>query len=247
MIKYNNTHSGHSLIIKNINPLRYIFKLDINYCNEISKYNIVNAVNSIPPTARVKFNQLLSQFIQAQPLLKEEFYNHCSQSSQKIHSFAKSYLFSFLVLSSIIDPLMSNKFLAMAVKMVISSLLLNEISQKEFIDGIKEAIIGPALAYWFTLVIPTQYSLLTIYLIKCIIRSIAIRILFPSENDTALELFRFLPGLMLAGSIRGFIMHRVDVLLQDYRLSDNDIFNWSMIVRYIFEPQVKKCENFSFF
>lgn len=247
MIKYNDTCFKKSLIIKNINPLRYILKPDFNYFNELSKYSVINVVNSIHYEARVKFNQLHSQFIQAQPLLKEEFYNHCSQSSQKIHSFVKSYLLSFFVLSSIIDPLISNKFLAVAVKMIISPLLLNEISQKEFIDGIKEAIIGPALAYWFTLVIPTQYSLLTTYVIKCIIRTICIRILFPSENDTALEFFRFLPGLMLAGSIRGFIMHRVDVLLQDYRLSDNDIFNWSMIGRYIFEPQVKKCENFSFF
>lgn len=208
------------------------------------KYFEYFVTNSISYQARVKFHSFYLKFIGFKPILQEEFFRHSAESSNKINSFVKSYFLSFLFLNHIIDPLVSDKFLAIGIKLTLTPLILNQMSQNSFTNGLTEALLGPGLTYCLIHNMPNQYSILTLHLSKCIIRSIAVRLLGLSNKEAILKLFRFLPGIVLAGIIRGFIMYFADMSLQKYSLSDNDIFHWSMIVKFIFEPQVKKCENF---
>lgn len=111
------------------------------------------------------------------------------------------------------------------------------------IIALKTVIVGPFFTYC---ALSSGYSILVLSIINNMVRSIAIYMLFSKERKDIYSLIPHLPGLLLAGAIRGAIMGAVTVLMTGYGANGKDIFYWSMVIRYLFEPQVRKVEEIKF-
>lgn len=194
-----------------------------------------------------KFYQIDLMFKKLMPRLVKEFHSHYEDSIERINKFSKNYFLSFFLLNHVIDPFSPNKFVAWGVKIMISSFILNGFNKESFVSGIKEVLLLPYLSYLFSLVIPSIYTKLLVSLITGMIRGIVARMIFLPESESYMTVVRLLPGIMLAGAIRGLIMNTIAVWHKDLDFTEDEIFNLSMVARFILEPQIKKCEKMSIF
>ncbi len=207
----------------------YSFTDFFNSC--LFKYDVTDALSN----SYLRLRELISNF-------NGELNSNYDQSAEKINEFSKTYFLSIFLLNHIIDPLIDNRYLSLAIKMIISSLILNGFNKNGLSYGVKLAIIVPFLSYVFTISFPRIYSKLLMDVITNIIRSIVACILFVSKDEFN-KLIPLLPGIILAGAMRGFIMNLTGAQLEKSGYTDEDIYYYSTLMRHLLEPQVKKCEK----
>lgn len=113
--------------------------------------------------------------------------------------------------------------------------------------GLKFAIIGPLLAYCTAYAFSEMLNGFASTIVTNILKTLLAYMLFQFQNLKHLSIFyALLPTMCIAGSIRGFIFYYASVFFKDLNFDSKNIFYFSMIVRHIFEPQVKKIEKFDF-
>jgi hypothetical protein len=176
---------------------------------------------------------------------KSEIESHVRESNDKFRYYTEHYIVASLV-NPMMDAFCSNGFYSSAIITIISHPFLTsdaKVLVDKIIDGAKLAILGPLLAYALIESLPSSYTILTTYLINNLIRNLVIRILFLSRNKSVFTLTPLLPAILLTGAIRGIIFYNFCFYLKKDGFNYNDIFFFSMIIKNIFEPQIKKYET----
>lgn len=212
---------------------------------------LINTKNHLPnQTYPSPIDRKLSLFFRdIKPCFEQELKSHAKQSCEQLEYYSKQWC-SFRVLSPIIDPICYNTFYSMAIQTIITHPFLirkDQTSIDSIIEGVRIALIGPLLAYSLLEILPCYYSGLTLYLVSNIIRSILTRILFLPKNKPILSLLPYLPGIILAAAIRGFIASNLANPMKNLDIDSMDIFFLGMLIRHLFEPQIKKCESINIF
>lgn len=108
------------------------------------------------------------------------------------------------------------------------------------VKAIECAFLGPFFAYLGLCILPIAFGGLINAIILSIAKSIIIYIFFQQTREP----INF-PMLSVAGSIRGAIFYYATVLFKSLQYNAKDVFYFSIIVRYFFEPQIKKIEKLS--
>ncbi len=108
------------------------------------------------------------------------------------------------------------------------------------IKAIECAFLGPFFAYLGLCILPEAFGGLINAMILSIVKSIIICIFFQQTKEP----INF-PMLSVAGSIRGAIFYYASVYFKSLQYNAKDVFYFSIIVRYFFEPQIKKIEKLS--
>lgn len=106
----------------------------------------------------------------------------------------------------------------------------------------KAAIIGPLITYWTLCFLPSTLDPMVHCMQGNVIRTIMAYVIFQC-NPNLSTLYKLLPMMLIAGSFRGIIFFSASEYFKNLGFDGKNVFYLSMIVRCIFEGEVKKVEK----
>ncbi|OAI50232.1 hypothetical protein AYO37_00330 [Opitutia bacterium SCGC AG-212-L18] len=108
--------------------------------------------------------------------------------------------------------------------------------------GLKTAYIGPGVALWAKYALPPALGEFINCLIANMIRNTTAYVFFHDIKDIK-TFCSILPSILIVGAIGGVIFFYASSTFQNSGFNPRDCFYLSMMVKRLFDPQIKKIEK----